>query len=52
VREVAVLSGWEPLREEEKALLLAKIARESAGMSPETHPAESFDAKRDMPGAH
>ncbi len=52
VREVAVLSGWEPLREEEKALLLAKMARESAGMSPETHPAESFDAKRDMPGAH
>jgi len=31
-------------------LLLAKIAKESAGLMPGSHPAESFQAKRDMPG--
>jgi hypothetical protein len=49
-RQVEVLTGWEPLREEERQLLLAKIAKESAGMMPGSHPAESFQAKRDMPG--
>ena len=48
---VPVLNGWESLREGERTLLMAKIAKEAAGMSPKTHPAEPFQASRDMPSA-
>lgn len=46
---LAVLEGWEPLVGSERTFLRAKVAREVAGMSPQSHPADKFNVERDTP---
>lgn len=49
VPEVPILTGWELVAPSEKAELKIKVAREVAGLSPLTHPAEPFNPERDIP---
>ncbi len=49
VEEIPVLTGWEGLRANTRAMLKAKVSREVAGLSPQTYPAEPFNPNRDTP---
>jgi len=47
--DIPLLTGWELVPSAEKVELKIKVAREVAGLSPLTHPAEPFNPERDIP---